>query len=81
MKEEQEKGEARFELLILSLGLMINFVQESEEVKDSVLGTSLATDIKDIFETLIARDVPALPSILFSLPSILVSPHVISLIP
>lgn len=54
LKEEQEM---RFELLVLSLGLMINFVQESEEVKDIILGTSLATDIKDIFETLIARDV------------------------
>jgi hypothetical protein len=58
VKEEQEKGESRFELLVLSLGLMINFVQESQEVKDIVLGTNLANDIKDIFETLISRDVP-----------------------
>jgi hypothetical protein len=64
VKGEQEKGEARFELLVLSLGLMINFVQESEKVKDIVLGMNLATDIKNIFETLIARDVSSL--VLFS---------------
>jgi hypothetical protein len=43
---------------------MINFVQESEKVKDIVLGTNLATDIKNIFEILIARDVSP-PCLLF----------------
>jgi len=56
-KEDQEKAESRFELLLLSLGLMINFVQESELVKDLILSHPLADDIKTIFETLINGDV------------------------
>jgi hypothetical protein len=60
-REEQEKPESRFELLLLSLGLMINFIQESDLVKDRILSTPLANDIKTVFETLITRDVPPLP--------------------
>lgn len=56
-EEEHEKKESRFELLLLSLGLMINFVQESDKVKDLVLSAPLAADIKRIFEKLIARKV------------------------
>jgi hypothetical protein len=36
---------------------MINFIQESETVKDQVLSTRLGTDIKDVFESLVAREV------------------------
>ena len=61
-KEDHEKAESRFELLLLSLGLMINFVQESDLVKDLILSHPLADDIKTIFETLITGDV--FPSIL-----------------
>jgi hypothetical protein len=56
-EDDQERKESRFELLLLSLGLMINFIQESETVKDRVLSTRLGTDIKDVFESLIAREV------------------------
>lgn len=56
-KEDHEKAESRFELLLLSLGLMINFVQESDLVKDLILSHPLADDIKTIFETLITGDV------------------------
>jgi hypothetical protein len=56
-EEEHEKKESRFELLLLSLGLMINFVQESDMVKDMVLSSSIATNIKDIFERLIEKEV------------------------
>jgi hypothetical protein len=56
-EEDQERKESRFELLLLSLGLMINFIQESETVKDQVLSTRLGTDIKDVFESLVAREV------------------------
>ena len=56
-EEEQEKRESRFEVLLLSLGLMINFVQESDKVKDSVLKSPLSSDIKKVFEKLISREV------------------------
>jgi hypothetical protein len=56
-EDDQERKESRFELLLLSLGLMINFIQESETVKDQVLSTRLGTDIKDVFESLVAREV------------------------
>lgn len=56
-EEEHEKRESRFEVLLLSLGLMINFVQESDKVKDSVLKSPLSNDIKKIFEKLISREV------------------------
>jgi hypothetical protein len=56
-EEEHEKKESRFEILLLSLGLMINFVQESDNVKGLVLSAPLATDIKRIFEKLLAREV------------------------
>jgi len=56
-EEEHEKRESRFEVLLLSLGLMINFVQESDKVKDLVLKTHLSNDIKRIFEKLITREV------------------------
>ena len=60
-EEDHEKRESRFEILLLSLGLMINFIQESDLVKERVLSTPLANDIKTVFETLINRDVPPLP--------------------
>src|SRR5271169_1030699 len=56
-EEEHEKRESRFEVLLLSLGLMINFVQESDQVKDMILSSPLANDIKRVFEKLIALDV------------------------
>ena len=56
-EQEHEKRESRFEVLLLSLGLMINFVQESDQVKDSVLKSPLSSDIKKIFEKLISREV------------------------
>ena len=55
-EEEQEKRESRFEVLLLSLGLMINFVQESDKVKDLVLKSPLSNDIKKIFEKLISLE-------------------------
>jgi len=55
--EEHELRESKFELVLLSLGLMINFVQESQNLKDLVLSMSSATDIKNTFEKLISRDV------------------------
>jgi hypothetical protein len=55
-EEEQEKRESRFEVLVLSLGLMINFVQESDKVKDLVLKSPLSNDIKKIFEKLISLE-------------------------
>ena len=55
--EEHELRESKFELVLLSLGLMINFVQESESLKNLVLSTSSATDIKNTFEKLISREV------------------------
>jgi len=56
-EEEHEKKESRFEVMLLSLGLMINFVQESEKVKDLVLPSPLATQIRNAFEKLISREV------------------------
>jgi hypothetical protein len=56
-EEEHEKKESRFELLLLSLGLMINFVQESDKVKDLILAGPFAIDIKYVFEKLVAREV------------------------
>jgi hypothetical protein len=56
-EEEHEKRESRFEVLLLSLGLMINFVQESDQVKDMILTSPLANNIKRVFEKLIALDV------------------------
>jgi hypothetical protein len=64
-EEEHEKRESRFEILLLSLGLMINFVQESDQVKDMILTSPLANNVKRVFEKLIALDVfphPQLPS-------------------
>ena len=55
--EEHELRESKFELVLLSLGLMINFVQESQNLKNLVLSTSSATNIKNTFEKLISRDV------------------------
>src|SRR5271156_3310419 len=52
-EEEHEKRESRFEVLLLSLGLMINFVQESDQVKDMILESHLSDDVKRIFEKLI----------------------------
>jgi len=54
---EHEKKESRFELLLLSLGLMINFIQESDSVKNLVLTSTLSNDIKKAFEKLISRKV------------------------
>jgi hypothetical protein len=56
-EEDHEKRESRFEILLLSLGLMINFVQESDQVKDMILTSPLANNIKRVFEKLIALDV------------------------
>lgn len=56
-EEELAKTESDFELLLLSLGLMINFIQESEKVKDMILSTELAMDIRTTFETLVHKDV------------------------
>jgi hypothetical protein len=56
-EEEHEKRESRFEVLLLSLGLMINFVQESDQVKEMILSSSLGNDIKRVFEKLISREV------------------------
>ena len=56
-EEEHEKKESWFEVLILSLGLMINFVQESDKVKDMVIKSKLGDNIKEIFEKLILREV------------------------
>src|SRR5271154_5256926 len=63
-EEEHEKRESRFEVLLLSLGLMINFVQESDKVKDLVLKTHLSNNIKRVFEKLIALDVFLQPQFL-----------------
>ena len=57
ISEEQEIKESRFEVLLLCLGLMINFVQESDKVKDIILASPLAGSIKTVFENLISRDV------------------------
>lgn len=54
---EDEKRESRFEVLLLSLGLMINFIQESDHVKNLVLTSTLSNDIKRVFEKLISRKV------------------------
>lgn len=54
---EHEKRESRFEVLLLSLGLMINFIQESDHVKNLVLTSTLSSDIKRVFEELISRKV------------------------
>jgi hypothetical protein len=61
--EFQEIKESKFELLLLSLGLMINFIQESETVKDLVLSTHLGNDIKNVFEKLIDREVDILSAV------------------
>ena len=61
-EEEHEKKESRFGVLLLSLGLMINIVQESDKVKELVLTSSLANEIKNIFEELIAREVTPQPT-------------------
>lgn len=63
-EEEHEKRESRFEVLLLSLGLMINFVQESDQVKDMILSSPLANDVKRVFEKLMSREVFCSPSIL-----------------
>jgi len=63
---EQEEREANFDLLLLSLGLMINFVQESGKVKEMVLSTDLPGQINLLFEKLIARDVRLRPAFLTS---------------
>ena len=52
-----EKREARFELLLLTLGLMINFVQESNQVKESVIASSQASSILSTFEQLRSKKV------------------------
>jgi hypothetical protein len=48
---------ALFELLLLSLGLMINFAQESDTVKELILSTSAGKEIRFAFEDLVAKDV------------------------
>lgn len=55
---DHEHRESRFEVLLLSLGLMINFVQESDATKDLVLTSRIPTSILHIFEKLLSRDVP-----------------------
>jgi Wings apart-like protein regulation of heterochromatin len=55
-----EPHESEFDLVLLSLGLMINFAQESDKVKESLLATPLANSITSTFENLIAKDVPPL---------------------
>ena len=62
-EEEHEKRESRFEVLLLSLGLMINFVQESDRVKDIILTSSLSSDIKAVFDKLISREVFPTPEL------------------
>jgi hypothetical protein len=57
MSEELTTRESRFELLLLSLGLMINFVQESDKLKTMVLTSDLSNNLKTIFQDLISRDV------------------------
>lgn len=64
--EDHEKKESRFELHLLCLGLMINFVQESDKVKELVLSSPLAVDIKNVFEKLVAREVYPLDTLLTS---------------
>ena len=62
---KHEERESRFEVLLLSLGLMINFVQESDTVKDLILSSPIPNGIIHIFEKLVCRDVihQSLPSI------------------
>jgi hypothetical protein len=57
---ENNFKESRFDLLLLSLGLLINFVQESTKVKEMLLSATLADEIKGTFEKLISRDVYSL---------------------
>ena len=57
VNDDQGRKEFQFEILLLSLGLLINFVQESTEVKDKILASSVATDIKNLFENLMTRKV------------------------
>jgi Wings apart-like protein regulation of heterochromatin len=60
---DAEKKESRFELLILTLGLMINFVQESQAVKNAILASPQASQIKIVFEKLMASDVNLKPNL------------------
>jgi len=62
-EEEQEKRESRFEILLLSLGLMINFIQESDQVKELILSSPLANDVKRVFEKLNSREVFPSPNL------------------
>jgi hypothetical protein len=56
-ESDHEQRESHFEVLLLSLGLMINFVQESDSTKDLVLSSPIPTSILHIFEKLLSRDV------------------------
>ena len=56
-EQEQEMKESKFDLLLLCLGLMINFVQESVKVKEMFVASELSVEIRAIFEKLIAKDV------------------------
>jgi hypothetical protein len=55
--DDNEKKESQFEVLLLCIGLMINFIQESDKVKDMVIEAKLADNIRKIFEKLILREV------------------------
>jgi hypothetical protein len=59
---DHEQRESHFEVLLLSLGLMINFVQESDSTKELVLSSPIPTSILHIFEKLLSRDVSPPPS-------------------